>query len=105
MRDIKFRAWDKDTEQMLTMPLCSHFGLGRFFGFIPENAVLMQYTGLKDKNGKGKEAYIGDIAKDEHGQVFVIEWDYPLLARLQEIWFEVIGNIHENPELLTNNQK
>ena len=61
---------------------------------------LEQFTGLKDKNGKGKDTYVGDIAKDEHGQIFVIEWDYPLLARLQEIWFEIIGNIHENPELL-----
>ncbi len=61
--------------------------------------ILMQYIGFRDKNGKGQEVYVDDIARDGLGQVFVIEWDYPLLARLQEIWFEVVGNIHENPGL------
>ena len=40
MREIKFRAWDDG--QMLTQPLETNYGIGRFFGFLSENAVSMQ---------------------------------------------------------------
>lgn len=56
-REIKFRAWNG--KEMLHQPLCSTFGLHRFFGFIPVDAKLMEYTGLKDKNGK--EIFEGDV--------------------------------------------
>ena len=69
MREIKFRAWDKNKEYM-------HYNvedvyddsstenkpyLGDFFGGVlsDENMEVMQFTGLKDKNGK--EIYEGDI--------------------------------------------
>lgn len=102
MREIKFRAWDGEEGKMLSqdslwsLSICFDHG---FYNIIKSNRYkVMQYTSLKDKNGK--EAYVDDIVKDEYGQIFVVEWDYPLLVRLQEVWFEIIGNIYENPEML-----
>ena len=110
MRPIKFRAWDKESKKIvfpnemwhninLGLHISTAFDshLGVMIGLDDEDCILMQFTGLHDKNGK--EAYSEDIYKDEVGNVGIIEWDYLLLARLQEIKFEIIGNIYENPEL------
>jgi uncharacterized phage protein (TIGR01671 family) len=51
MREIKFRAWDVKDGSMITNPL-------DFPELYPTNE-LMQYTGLKDKNGV--EIYDGDV--------------------------------------------
>lgn len=58
-REIKFRAFQDN--QMLISPISSNYGLTRFFGLLYEDAPVMQYTGLKDKNGK--EIYEGDLLR------------------------------------------
>lgn len=65
-REIKFRAWDKERNEMY-YPSSLHchfrgntaFNSTRFSG--DDYSILMQYVGLKDKNGK--EIYEGDIVK------------------------------------------
>lgn len=71
---------------------------------IPE--TVGQFTGLTDKNGK--KIFEGDIVEwdeaewgEEHREL--VEWDYSLFSMRKNDWqhfCEVIGNIHDNPELL-----
>ena len=119
MREIKFRAALRSEGKVYevteilwsegTAYLTDHFGDGSIEKF--EGIVLLQFTGLKDKNGK--EIYEGDIVEAVYGNRFEVWWsDKELrwetrndvivngsLARLSEP--SVIGNIYENPELLT----
>jgi len=114
MKDIKFRIWDKDTNTMIYKGFV--VADGRIGVLICsdefdelDNAVAMQYTGLKDKNGK--MVYEGDVLKSD-GFQGVIEFKggefrfrYTCYDRYDRIWemnyhAEVIGNIWENPELL-----
>ncbi|MCY8169571.1 MULTISPECIES: YopX family protein [Bacillus subtilis group] len=123
MKEIKFRSWIKDKKEMLyeftlKQPTVSHC----------KSNILMQYTGLKDK--KGKEIYEEDIIQTSYMKIrgcayrcvfsaefggylfdpFVIgDKDAPLLGieEFAQQWEEVkhgevIGNIYENPKLLSN---
>ncbi|WBS98116.1 YopX family protein [Lacticaseibacillus paracasei] len=141
-REIKFRAWDKQRHHMLDVEelaynlrgeLVSIYGFGRDFSNDPDallgeepdldRAVLMEYTGLHDKNGRS--IYEGDIivthpkSKYEAPKSGVVQFGdscpsfiYKVKdGREYDIWssnvfrtYEVIGNIFENPELLEEEQ-
>ena len=115
MRVIKFRVWDRACNCMITNESDSKIYLTHGVISIGEvwatqDCELMQYTGLTDK--KGKEIYEGDVVKsqDDEGDyatykdvIQVVEFDtgsfYPVSEKYSK-YFEVIGNIYENPALL-----
>ncbi len=125
VREIKFRAWHEPTQKIYPV---------KSLNFIFENGVtaslkgysndtdkafttlkwdrLMQYTGLKDKNGK--EIYEGDIVGSPYGVNWEVRYVAPNWQLYRDenggrtgtgdlsLWrnVEVRGNIHETPELL-----
>lgn len=121
-REIKFRAWleGKHDNMIISKPTMEYNVIvGEKGGYLSIEGgwdihgeyctiPIMQYTGLKDKNGK--EIYEGDICQRFHlkGQVvydseraiFIIMdgFNEPLYSEIYGV--EVIGNIYENPELL-----
>jgi len=132
-REIKFRAWDNVEKEMLDTVEKWNRGWntkslyvdqqGHVLEHTDEHGVcdmhfylqgkpkytLMQFTGLKDKNGK--EIYEGDIVtwvNDKGEQVGQVTWTPARFhVRNEYNWFveidltEVIGNIYENPELIS----
>jgi uncharacterized phage protein (TIGR01671 family) len=144
MREIKFRAWDSSESKMIylddqSMSVEINFlnnwtynhktywevvtkegepgypNMSQYFDSRNDENVLMQYTGLKDKNGK--EIYEGDILNmTYHGSVSIVKPEIKGVVGFERCSFiieengislgkigrslEVIGNIYENPELL-----
>lgn len=139
MKEIKFRVWDRDDKKMYEVLSYSPktFGLDkphvgvRDIGsndseikYISTNFNLIQYTGVKDKNGR--EIYEGDIVKSTFSSIDGISIVYsdmkhspfnrtpstPFSVNLYPsgeccIWryvesydVKIIGNIYENPELV-----
>jgi uncharacterized phage protein (TIGR01671 family) len=133
-REIKFRAWDEKRNRMF-IPYSGNFGVKmaqkNFFVGINGTGLevseyegkgywrvlpIMQYSGLKDKNGK--EIYEGDIVSATNrlhecevkqnvhylnGCFMFGNWNAHEFFNKHQ-FIEVIGNIYENPELLEGNQ-
>jgi len=125
MREIKFRAWDENSQEMIYEIGITPEGIPYS---IPDNAEAsdqfnyypschkMQYTGLKDKNDR--EIYEGDVVKGinfnmTRPQRFIGEVEYSYngfsvkgvkqykgLRCELNMNFEVIGDVYRNPELL-----
>lgn len=117
---FKFRIWGKSEESYFTQDDFTIYlepnaklqiigtGLdGEDCFFETKNAVIEQCTGIKDKNGK--LIYEGDIVreiskKEPEWEEYVTEVKWKVcgfnIYDTADFYFEVIGNIHENKELL-----
>ena len=129
MNNLKYRIWDKQRKIMCPVARISFGDDGAALTILVEPApsedfyralvdgesgILMQFTGLTDKNGK--ELYEGDIvqtysSKMKNGvfQIKYLERGFCMSQNEDDTsidcpWFyefEVIGNIYQNPELIT----
>ena len=128
MREIKFRAWLKEDKKMVNVETMDF--TDKSIQYLKRSEIinayilrrerfddveLMQYTGLKDKNGK--EIYEGDIVilndaeeesrcvvKYKYGSYILVDGDLrENLSNVEDRFLEVIGNIYENKNLLEEN--
>lgn len=129
MNDLKFRAYIKEYNE--TCDVLNIDFVNRCFYVLPYDeleggnqieiknmSLLEQFTGLTDKNGK--EIYEGDMfLRNDHTGVVrqkdsgewiiaftdnkIIKLFYDEEYNFKRSEYEIIGNIHQNPELLNNN--
>ena len=119
MREIKFRAWHKELKQIKEC-FAINFAGNRTVGvhdddpiWFFEDIILMQFTGLHDKNGK--EICESDLVSVNGNDPSLVKWrdqcaDFILdhiysvgkdgIFKSESSRYEVLGNIYENPELL-----
>ncbi|SDJ20328.1 YopX family protein [Natribacillus halophilus] len=118
-REIKFRAWDRTAMQMYSW---KSIQFNFYEHTVNDHIVVMQYTGLKDKNGT--EIYEGDILFNPVLDCsYVVERDavspqilfndpnkdyaedyYDLDEEAEWSYIVIQGNIYENPGILEDNQ-
>ena len=125
MREVEFRAWDIIHKKMIELDAMWFDNYGNVnavndiiagLTLEKEDFILIQYTGLRDKNGK--KIYEGDIVENSCGDIVEIEFFNDLNfddggGKHSGFYFKsgleyydggpktwkIIGNIHENPEL------
>lgn len=118
-REIKFRAWDTSNELMVYNPFMFQLENSEYMYYdeyrdyedgIKRPCELMQYTGLKDKNGV--EIYEGDVVQhsawnypfeiifDNDKARFVCKLKTGLTQYIDYKNLVVVGNIHQHPHLL-----
>lgn len=118
MREIKFRAWH-NISGIMCIDLTvwrNNISLDKYFK--EKDFIFMQYTGLKDKNGK--EIYEGDVIQYKEIQLPVVfrVWSFQVeykdtsillltdlsihsvMLKNKLIDLEIIWNIYENPDLI-----
>ena len=125
MREIKFRAWNKEENIMCyeNEDFEADYWDGHYASLLEtindslktDKYIFMQYVGLHDKNGK--EIYEGDVVKIDcptmkmtgeikYSEMSAMFYIYDVIEDIEEtLWYqkeeyEIIGNIYENPELL-----
>ena len=120
MREIKFRAYIKTLKWIVPVSRINFdcetvevdLGNGDYSEYDFDEVIIMQYTGLKDKNGV--EIYEGDIARvglseflfevgfsQEYVQFKIFAVNGNISASMnRDLEYTVIGNIHNNPELM-----
>ena len=141
MREIKFRAWDKKHNIMVTKEnvlktidtieddyMCGFYDKDEWWPAYPilgifeyfqdcvndDDLIVEQYTGLRDK--RGKDIYENDIILLSNNRKSLVTFERgafclsidntPIVdftgMDIDDLdWCEVIGNIHENPELIS----
>jgi uncharacterized phage protein (TIGR01671 family) len=114
MREIKFRVWDKGLKKMFNWPIDIGYWLPDDGKSVLSGWILMQFTGLKDKNGK--EIYEGDICHAYKANSYLkgnyeVVWDTKRgrwaykgntyqVGSSGNLDCEVIGNVFQNNDLL-----